>query len=145
VKLKSLFPWLLMAFALSLTLLVFWMVVGKSSLKPRMELMISNVSVSVDFEDHPFLAGMASRFAYGTRQVCLRFDYSRLEEDAPVVILWDREDKRIQAESYELTAPSGTKMYCLLKEDGSPLPRGAYTVTIQCGPEFTPTFHFEIY
>ena len=133
-----------MAFTLALALLVFW-IVGRGSLKPGLELMISNVSVSVDFEDHPFLAGMASRFAYGARQVCLRFDYSRLEEDAPVMILWDREDKRVQAESYELVAPSGTKMFCLLRDDGSPLPRGTYTVTIQCGPEFMPTFHFEIY
>ncbi|MCR5346282.1 MAG: hypothetical protein K6E38_00725 [Fretibacterium sp.] len=144
MKLKSLFPWLLMVFALALTLLVFWMV-GRGRLKPRLELMISNVSVGVDFEDHPFLAGTASRFAYGTRQVCLRFDYSRLEEDTPVVILWDMDGKRVQAESYELLAPSGTKMYCLLREDGSPLPRGSYAVIIQCGPEFTPTFHFEIY
>lgn len=133
-----------MAFTLALTLLVFLMV-GRSNLKPKLELMISNVSLSVDFEDHPFLAGTASRFAYGTRQVCLRFDYSRLEKDVPVMILWDMEGRRIQAESYELAAPSGTKMYCLLKEDGSPLPRGSYAVTIQCGPELAPTFHFEIY
>ena len=135
---------LLGSFIVALTSLVLW-TAGRNSLRPARELMISNVSVSVDFEDHQFLAGTAFRFAYGARQVCLRFDYSRLEEDARIEVLWDWEDKRVQAEKFVLPAPSGTKMYSLLKEDGSPLPRGAYAVTIQCDPEVEPRFHFEIY
>ena len=108
-------------------------------------MLISNVSVSIDFEDHQFLAGTVFRFPYGAEQVCLRFDYSRLESDVPVEILWDWEEKRVQIGDYTLSAPSGTRTYALRRKDGSPLPQGSYAVTIQCGPEIRPRFHFEIY
>ena len=144
VKHKSFFLLLLTASALALLFLSFW-AVRQNSLKPGQGFMISNVSVSVDFEDHHFLAGTASSFAYGARQVCVRFDYSRLEANSPVEVFWDWDGKRVQAETYDLPAPSGTRMYCLLKEDGSPLPRGIYTVTIQCLDEVMPQFHFEIH
>lgn len=131
-------------FALALAFLTF-LAVERSTVKPRQELMISNVSVSVDFDDHQFLAGTAFRFPQGAKQVCVRFDYSRLEEDATLDVLWDWEGKRVQAGSYALTAPSGTRMYSLLKEDGSPLPLGSYAVTLRCGEDMAPQFHFEIY
>ena len=108
-------------------------------------MLISNVSVSTDFEDHQFLAGTAFRFARGTKQVCLRFDYSRLERDLPIEIFWDWEEKRVQIGNHVLSAPSGTRVYALKKEDGSPLPEGAYAVTIRCGPDVSPKFHFTIY
>lgn len=144
MKHKSFFPLLLISFAVALTILSFW-VVRKNSLNPRQGFTISNVSVSVDFDDRRFLAGTASRFPYGTRQVFVRFDYSCLEANSSMDLSWDWGQKRVQSETYELSAPSGTRMYCLLKEDGSPLPRGMYTVTIQCLTEIMPNFHFEIY
>ncbi|MBR1417463.1 MAG: hypothetical protein IJ576_00695 [Synergistaceae bacterium] len=146
MKNRSLFRVLLFLFTLALLGSAFW-VVGMISVNPRQTFMMSNVSISLDFEDHQFLAVTISRFEYGTRQVCMRFDYSRLEEDLPVRVIWDHNSKRVQAESYTLEAPHGTKIYCLLKEDGSPLPRGSFSVSVQPNSEreAMPKFHFEIY
>lgn len=141
---KNFFPLLAGGFVLALAFLTF-LVVKRSTVNPRQDLMISNVSLSVDFDDHQFLAGTAFRFPQGARQVCVRFDYSRLEEDTKMNILWDWEGKRVQAGVYDLAAPSGTRMYSLLKEDSSPLPLGSYTVTLRCGEDMAPQFHFEIY
>lgn len=135
---------LLVFFALVLTALSFW-VVRENSVKPSQSFMISNVAVNVDFENRQFLVGTVSRFAYGARQVCVRFDYSRVEEGSQIEVVWDWGEKRIQTEIYDLPAPSGSRMYCLLKEDGSPLPRGSYTVGIIYRSEPMPKFHFEIY
>ncbi len=135
---------LLVPFTVGLIALSFW-VISKNSVKPQQSFMMSNVSISIDFEDHQFLAGTISRFEYGTRQVCMRFDYSRLEADGDIQVIWDYGEKRVQAETYTLTAPSGTRTYCLLKEDGSPLPKGRYSVMIQYGSVAMPKFHFEIY
>lgn len=107
--------------------------------------MISNVAISVDLEARRFLAGTVSRFPYGARQVCLRFDYSSVRKGADIEVLWHLGEQLIQRDSYELPSTSGTRMYCLLKEDGSPLPRGAYTVNVICEEETLPKFHFEIY
>lgn len=144
VRQKSFFLLLLVAFALGLTLLSFW-VVRMNRARPEQGFMMSNVSVSVEFKDRQFLTGTTSRFAYGARQVYFRFDYSRLERDTQIDVLWAWGEKRVQAETYDLPAPSGTRVYCLLKENGSPLPRGPYAVTVRCGTELMPTFHFEIY
>lgn len=139
------FVWLIVLFTLLITLLSFW-VVGRSSVRPMGQgFMISDVSVSVDFERHQFLTGTVSRFPYGARQVCVRFNYSRLADGAPIDVIWAWDEKRVQADTYEVPAPSGTRMYCLLKEDGSPLPRGKYTVEIRSRAESMPKFHFEIY
>ncbi|MBQ8694009.1 MAG: hypothetical protein IJ576_01210 [Synergistaceae bacterium] len=146
MKNRSLFILLLILFTLGLIALIFW-AVERSSVNPKQSFMMSNVSISIDFEDHQFLAGTISRFEYGTRQVCMRFDYSRLENDLPVRVIWDHDSKRVQAESYTLTAPYGTRIFCLLKEDGSPLPKGSYSVAVQPETQRTamPKFHFEIY
>ena len=135
---------LLGAFLASLAFLSFWMV-ERSSVEPGKSLLISNVSLSTDFEDHQFLAGTVFRFEYGAKQVCLKFDYSRLSRDVPVEIIWDLGDKRAQTGDYILTAPSGTRMYALRRDDDSPLPAGSYAVTIQCAPDIKPQFLFEIY
>ena len=141
---QKFFLLLLGFFIAALAFLAFWLV-GWSSVKPNEGILISNVSVSTDFEDHQFLAGIVFRFAQGTKQVCLRFDYSRLESDLPIEIFWDWGEKRVQIGHHVLSVPSGTRIYALKKEDGSPLPAGSYAVTIQCGADVKPRFHFEIF
>ncbi len=141
---QKFFLLLLGFFIAALALLAFWLV-GRSSVKPGEDLLLSNVSISTDFEDHQFLAGTVFRFAHGTKQICLRFDYSRLTKDLPIEIFWDWEEKRVQIGHHILSAPSGTRVYALKKEKDSPLPPGSYAVTIRCGPDISPRFHFEIY
>ena len=138
------FLFLLVLFTFVLTLLSFW-VVRQSSVRPGESFMISNVTINVDLHDRRFLTGTVSRFPYGSRQVCLYFDYSRVEEDGEIQVVWRWGDKVVQSETYPLPAPSGSRMYCLLQESGVPLPRGKYTVDILYRSETIPEFRFEIY
>ena len=138
------FLFLLVVFAFLLTLLSFW-VVRQSVVRPSESFMVSNVTVNADAHDRRFLTGSVSRFPYGSRQVCLYFDYARVEEDSEIRVVWQWGDKIVQSETYPIPAPSGSRMYCLLQESGGPLPRGNYTVGIVYRSEAIPKFHFEIY
>lgn len=135
---------LLIVFTVLLTLLSF-LVVRQISIHPSESFMISNVTVNVDPHDRKFLTGTVSRFPYGSRQVCLYFDYARVEEGSEIQVVWSWGDKVVQAETYPLPAPSGSRMYCLLQESGIPLPKGNYTIGIMYRSEAMPKFHFEIY
>ena len=86
------FLFLLIVFTLVLTLLSFW-VVRQSSVRSGENFMISNVTINVDIHDRRFLTGTVSRFPYGSRQVCLYFDYSRVEEDGEIQVVWRWGDK----------------------------------------------------
>lgn len=138
------FLFLLIAFAFVLPLLSFW-VVRQNSVGPSESFMVSNVTINVDLQDRKFLTGTVSRFPYGSRQVCLYFDYARVEEGSEIQVVWRWMDKIVQAETYPLPAPSGSRMYCLLQESGVPLPKGNYTVGLLYRSEAIPEFRFEIY
>jgi hypothetical protein len=138
------FLWIVTLFAAILLLLSFW-VIGQKSLKPSESLMIYNVVISPEVNDRLRLTGAVSRFPHGSRQMCLRFDYNKAMEEGVARILWFREDKLVQSDKYELPEMSGSKVYCLLKEDGQPLPKGAYSIVILNGEERLSDFRFEIY
>ena len=138
------FLFLLVAFTFVLTLLSFW-VVRQNSVRPSDSFMISNVTINVDLQERRFLTGTVSRFPYGSRQVCLYFDYVRVEEGSEVQVVWRWGGKVVQAETYPIPSPSGSRMYCLLQESGVPLPRGNYTVGIVYRSKAMPVFRFEIY
>lgn len=135
---------LLIFFTFLLTLLSFW-IVRQSTIRPSENFMISNVTINVDVHDRRFLTGSVSRFPYGSRQVCLYFDYARVEEGSEIQVIWQWGEKIVQAGTYPLPAPSGSRMYCLLQESGVPLPRGNYTVGVVYRSEALPNFRFEIY
>ena len=81
------FLFLLVAFTFVLTLLSFW-VVRQNSVRPSDSFMISNVTINVDLQERRFLTGTVSRFPYGSRQVCLYFDYARVEEGSEIQVVW---------------------------------------------------------
>jgi len=139
-------PFLLIVifFAAILAFLSFW-VIRQNSIRPGESLIIHNVVVSTELDDKLRLTGAVSRFSYGTRQVCLRFDYSRAAAGSEIRILWFMGEKTVQADTYSLSAPSGSKIYCLVRENGQPLPRGSYSIGIVSNPERLPDFRFEIY
>ncbi|MDR1875282.1 MAG: hypothetical protein LBQ90_09775 [Synergistaceae bacterium] len=107
--------------------------------------MIHNVVISTELDDKLRLTGAVSRFLYGARQVCLRFDYSRAPRGGTIRIFWFFGEKLVQADTYELLTPSGSKIYCLVRENGQPLPRGSYSIGILSNAERLPDFRFEIY
>jgi len=133
-------------FAVVLLLLSFWVIHHNNS-NPSESLLIHDVVISTEIDDATRLTGAVSRFPYGsgTRQVCMRFNYSRAAEGAEIRVLWFKGDDLIQSDTYYLGASSGTKIYCLAREDGQPLPVGSYSVGILSNSERISGFRFEIY
>ncbi|MDR1580241.1 MAG: hypothetical protein LBS35_07775 [Synergistaceae bacterium] len=66
----------------------------------------------------------------GSQQVCLWFDYAGARRGDAVEIAWYRGGGMIQRETVRLSAPEGVRAFYLLREDGSPLEEGFYSVTI---------------
>lgn len=139
-------PFLLIVilFAAILAFLSFW-VIRQNSNRPGESLMIHNVVISTELDDKLRLTGVVSRFPYGARQVCLRFDYSRAIEGNAIRILWYMGEKLVQSDTYALSASSGSKIYCLVRENGQPLPRGPYSISMLYNTERLSDFRFEIY
>ncbi|MDR2180247.1 MAG: hypothetical protein LBP21_08050 [Synergistaceae bacterium] len=138
-------PFLLIVvlFATVLLLLSFWVI--RQNNKSNESLMIHNVTVSTELDDKLRLTGTVSRFPYGSRQIFLRFDYSKAAQDGEVKIHWSMEEKVVQADTYKLFTSSGSKIYCLVRENGQPLPRGPYSICILNNSEHLFDFRFEIY
>ena len=82
----------------------------------------------VDDQMHPLRTGTV--FEYGARQLCLWFDYSRSAGGDNVQVRWYYRNRAIHSEFIRLSAGNGAKTFCLLLEDGSPLPKGSYSVQI---------------
>ena len=143
-KKKRPFVSLAIFFATVLLLLSFW-VIRQNSNNLGESLLIHDVVISTEVDDTRRLTGTVSRFPYGSRQICMRFNYSKAAEGAEIRILWFMGDKLIQSDSYALTATSGARIYCLAREDGQPLPRASYSVGIFNKAERISDFRFEIY
>ena len=139
-------PFLIFAFffATIFLLLSFW-VIRRNGSKLSESLMIHNVILSVDVDDTLRLTGAVSRFPYGSRQICLRFDYSKAASDSEIRVLWFLEEKLVEADTYALPEPAGSRVYCLVRENGQPLPKGSYSIAIINNTERLSDLGFEIY
>ena len=143
-KKKKPFVLFVILFATVLLLLSFW-VIRQNSNNPSESILIHDVVISTEVDDTTRLTGAVSRFPYGSRQVCLRFNYSKATEGAEIRILWFVGENLVHSDIYDLTASFGSKIYCLALEDGQPLPRGSYAVGISSNAERVSDFRFEIY
>jgi hypothetical protein len=141
---KKSFVFLVIFFATVLLLLSFW-VIRQNSNKPSESLLIHDVVISTEVDDTRRLTGAVSRFPYGSRQICMRFNYSKATEGAEIRILWFAGDKLVQSDAYTLSTSSGSKVYCLVLENGQPLPRSSYSVGILNNAERILDLRFEIY
>ncbi len=88
--------------------------------------------------------GVGSVFSYGTRQLCLWFDYSRAGYGENVKVKWLYRGRPIHSQEVVLEPGNGVKAFCLLLEDGSPLPKGAYSVRISLFDRVFSNTRFEI-
>jgi hypothetical protein len=68
----------------------------------------------------------------GAKQVCLWFSYSRAREGDSLEINWSFENQTIQRDVFRIVNPRGARAFYLLKEDGSSLPAGSYSVRLRC-------------
>lgn len=71
-------------------------------------------------------------FAYGTRQVCLWFEYAKARDGDQLEVVWTFEGEDVQRESFRLVHARGTRAFYLMREDGTYLLPGSYSVSILC-------------
>ena len=131
-------------FAASLLFLSFWIIYQKSG-NPVESLMVRNVVISTDLSDRLRITGYHSRFPYGTRQVSLRFDYSKAARDEDIKVLWFMGERLVQSGNYALTGTSGSKLLSLTRRNNQILPRGLYSIAMLNDTERLSNFRFEIY
>jgi len=74
--------------------------------------------------------GISNNFDPGTRQLCLWFEYYTDFETCNLNIRWYYRDLLVSSENLVIQSPRGRKSFCLLREDGAPLPSGSYEVNI---------------
>ena len=98
--------------------------------KPSDTIIVRNIVLSDEIENQSRLTGTVSRFSYGTRQIFVFFDFEKAQIGTNVTVSWRYGGKEVRTDTYIFEEPSGYRVYCLLKEDGSLLPRGAYSLKI---------------
>ena len=114
--------------------------------KPSDTIIVRNIVLSDEIENQSRLTGMVSRFRYGTPQVFVFFDFEKAQIGTDIAMNWYYGGKKVLTETYTLEEPSGRKIYCLLKEDGSSLPKGSYSLKItQDNKTVIPEYVFNIF
>jgi hypothetical protein len=114
--------------------------------KPSDTIIIRNVVLSDEMENQSRLTGTISRFSYGTRQIFVFFDFEKAQIGTNIAVCWYYGGKEVRVDVHKLEEPSGYRVYCLLKEDGSLLPRGAYYLRIMQGDKAViPDYVFNIF
>jgi hypothetical protein len=82
--------------------------------------------------------------SYGTRQVCLWISYSSARTGSRLDITWHHDGSPILSESVKLVSRDGVRVFYLLKEEGSELPKGDYTVIISTPSKVWASLNFKI-
>jgi len=77
-------------------------------------------------------------------QVCIWFSYSSARRGDLIEITWYRGESMIQREMLRLAEPKGVKAFYLLREDGSSLESGFYSVSISCNGREKMTENFTV-
>ncbi|MDR1650594.1 MAG: hypothetical protein LBR87_02265 [Synergistaceae bacterium] len=67
-----------------------------------------------------------------SQQACLWFSYSKARRGDVLEISWYLNEREIQKETVRVADTSGTRAFYLLKENGSALDPGFYSVFIDC-------------
>ncbi len=91
---------------------------------------IHNVLMCDEVDDRMQPLGAEIGVQLRCRAVVSGFDYSRASGGDGVRVKWYFRGRPIHSEVLRLTPGDGAKAFCLLLEDGSPLPRGSYSVRI---------------
>ncbi|MEA5034399.1 hypothetical protein [Cloacibacillus evryensis] len=81
---------------------------------------------------------------YGTRQVCLWFQYSSAPEGNHLEVSWYYGKDIVLSEPLKLMTKDGVRAFYLLREEGTPLPVGKYRVTISSPTKRLSELEFEI-
>lgn len=75
-------------------------------------------------------SGIFGDVPYGSRQICLWLEYSHARKGSDIKISWYYGKNLILSETVALIAKDGTRAFYLLRDEGTPLPVGAYRAVI---------------
>lgn len=89
-------------------------------------------------------AGVADTYDYGTRQLCLWFEYNTEYESCELFVTWYFRNDLVFRERVNISSATGKRTLCLLREDGHPLPWGDYRVRIDLNGKNITTLNFSI-
>ena len=87
---------------------------------------------------------ISSKIQYGSRQICLWFQYSKAKEGNHLDITWYYGKDKVLTEQLKLMTADGVKAFYLLREEGTPLPVGSYKVVISTPVKTLSEIKFDI-
>ncbi len=105
---------------------------------------LDEIALCEELDDNMNPQERKSRFPGDTKQVCLWFEYARARDGDQLEVQWLFENEDIQRESFRLVHARGTRAFYLLREDGSALPPGEYSVSILCNGRTKGAERFEV-
>jgi hypothetical protein len=93
---------------------------------------IDNLQICEELDELLMPVSSDRNLSGGSRQVCLWFSYSKARMGDSIEIMWYLNEKMIQRELMRLSEPKGVRAFYLLRDDGSALDPGFYSVYITC-------------
>jgi hypothetical protein len=93
---------------------------------------LDDIQICEELDDNMVPINAGTTLPGGVRQACLWFEYSKARAGDALEIIWKFGERRIQKDSFRLSQSGGVRAFYLLKEDGTPLPEGSYSVGIFC-------------
>lgn len=95
-------------------------------------LRLDTLLVCEDIDDDMTPIGEKNVYPGDIRQVCLWFEFSRGRDGDQLDVTWQHEGENIQKESFVISQRRGSRVFFLIREDGSELLEGHYTAVIRC-------------
>ena len=105
---------------------------------------LDEIVLCEDLDDNMNPQERKTNFPGDTKQVCLWFEYAKARDGDQLEVQWKFEKDDIQRESFRLVHARGTRAFYLLREDGSALPSGTYTVSVLCNGRTKGVERFEV-
>ncbi|MDD4160448.1 MAG: hypothetical protein PHO18_05825 [Synergistaceae bacterium] len=87
---------------------------------------------------------ISNSIPYGSSQICLWLKYSSAREGSHLEVSWYYGDELVLLEPLKLMTKNGVRAFYLLREEGTPLPVGAYRVKVSTPAKVWSDIKFEI-
>ncbi len=105
---------------------------------------VEEAFVCVDVDDSAIPWGVGDRFGFGVRQLCVLLDYSGGEGEDMARFRWYFKGQLVHEELQVLDDGANCRMFYILREDGSPLPVGPYSVQVDVNDRIARKIAFSV-
>ena len=108
------------------------------------QLDINNACVCLELDDNRQPLHISNNIPYGSRQICLWFNYKSSRDGTHVDVTWYYGKDVVLDESMKLMDKEGTKAFYLRREEGTALPAGKYKVVLSTNNKIITEIPFAI-